>query len=470
MGWPIMRRALPPLPMASKARPPVTSYNVDIAVAVTAGWRRNGVVTIGVRVAFLLSCAATVSDTYSSWARAGVSPTPMTSYPRSSARRTRLRKVDSSAPHSMIAPSFTNRLPMPWLHRVGPFEDNHLICRAQYGSRCYRVPLDCATCDTRKCSSSVAPTPKAHCHCLAVSGLPPRGSVPKARFGRRGLGDGAARVRRHGPAARSGGTVRRHASTGARPRPHPSPRHWLTSVARLLTLRAKAGARRPAYLSLRRSAMDIGVCLPTTMPGADGSQLIEFARRADRLGFHSLTVVDRVVYDNYDGIVALSAAAAVTERIQLVTAILLAAYRPSSVELAKQLASLDRLSGGRLIVGVSAGMREDDYTATGTDYGTRGKRLDSTIEEIRAVWQGQGPTPGVGPRPTNADIPIWVGGHSPAGLRRAAKYGIGWISPGGPPHKYPELVTKVKELWAEEGRTGSPRMGANCYVSLGPRS
>lgn len=214
--------------------------------------------------------------------------------------------------------------------------------------------------------------------------------------------------------------------------------------------------------------MDIGICLPTTVPGASGKELIEFARRADRLGFRSLTVVDRVVYDNYDSIVALSAAAAVTERIELVTAILLAAYRPSTVELAKQLASLDRLSDGRLIIGVSAGMREDDYAATGTDYRTRGRRLDTMIEELREVWQGKGPIPGVGPQPVNGDIPVWVGGHSPGAFRRAAKYGIGWISPGGPPQKYPEQVAKVKELWAEEGRAGSPRMGANCYVSLGP--
>lgn len=213
--------------------------------------------------------------------------------------------------------------------------------------------------------------------------------------------------------------------------------------------------------------MDIGVCLPTTIPGAEGRQLIEYARRAERLGFHSLTVVDRMVYDNYDSIVALAGAAGVTERIKLVTAILLAAYRPSPVELAKQLASLDRLSEGRLIVGVSSGMRADDYEATGTDYATRGRRLDETIEELRAVWRGEGPVPGVGPRPTNGDIPFLVGGQSAAALRRAARYGIGWISPGGPPHKYPELVTKVKELWAEEGREGTPRMGANCYVSLG---
>jgi alkanesulfonate monooxygenase SsuD/methylene tetrahydromethanopterin reductase-like flavin-dependent oxidoreductase (luciferase family) len=214
--------------------------------------------------------------------------------------------------------------------------------------------------------------------------------------------------------------------------------------------------------------MDIGVCLPTTIPGADGRQLIEFARRAEHLQFHSLTVVDRVVYDNYDGIVALSAAAAVTQRIKLVTAILLAASRPSSVVVAKQLASLDRLCGGRLIVGVSSGMREDDYLATGTEYHTRGRRLDTMIEEMKAVWSGAGPVLGIGPRPTTGDIPFWPGGHSSAGLRRAAKYGIGWISPGGPPHKYPELVTRMKELWAEEGRMGAPRMGANCYVSLGP--
>jgi alkanesulfonate monooxygenase SsuD/methylene tetrahydromethanopterin reductase-like flavin-dependent oxidoreductase (luciferase family) len=214
--------------------------------------------------------------------------------------------------------------------------------------------------------------------------------------------------------------------------------------------------------------MDIGVCLPTTVPGAEGRQLVEFARRAERLGFHSLTVTDRVVYDNYDSIVALSAAAAVTERIKLVTAILLAACRPSAVELAKQLASLDRLSGGRLVAGLSAGMRKDDYLATGTDHSTRGRRLDSMIEEIRAVWQGKGPIPGVGPRPVNGDIPIWIGGTSPAALRRAARYGIGWISPGGALHQYLELVGKFKELWAEEGRSGAPRMGADCYVSLGP--
>jgi alkanesulfonate monooxygenase SsuD/methylene tetrahydromethanopterin reductase-like flavin-dependent oxidoreductase (luciferase family) len=211
--------------------------------------------------------------------------------------------------------------------------------------------------------------------------------------------------------------------------------------------------------------MDIGVCLPTAVPGASGAQLIEFARRADQLGFHSVTVVDRLVYDNYDGITALAAAAAVTERVNLVTAILLAAYRPSAVELAKRLASLDRLSGGRLVIGISSGMREDDYLATGTDYGNRGRRLDAMIEELREVWKGEGPVPGVGPRPANGDIPFWGGGHSAAALRRAAKYGIGWISPGGPPHKYADLVTRFKELWAPTATCHSAPAAGNAPPS-----
>ncbi|MEV4254368.1 LLM class flavin-dependent oxidoreductase [Spirillospora sp. NPDC049652] len=214
--------------------------------------------------------------------------------------------------------------------------------------------------------------------------------------------------------------------------------------------------------------MDIGVCLPTTVHDADGDRLVEYARRADRLGFSSLTVTDRIVYDNYDGIVALAAAAAVTERITLVTGILLAAARPSPVEVAKQLASLDRLSNGRLVVGVSAGMRADDYEATGTDHGTRGARLDAMIEQMREVWQGRGPVPGVGPRPVRGDIPIWGGGTSPGALRRAARHGIGWISPGGALPKFTELADEVRRLWAEEDREGAPRLAADCYVSLGP--
>lgn len=213
--------------------------------------------------------------------------------------------------------------------------------------------------------------------------------------------------------------------------------------------------------------MDVGIGLPTTVPGAHGRQLVEFARRAESTGFSTLAVIDRLVYDSYDSVVALAAAAAVTERIKLATTILLAPYRPSVAELAKQLASLDRLSGGRLVVGVAAGGRPDDFEATGAPFHRRGKVLDEMLDQLGEIWAGQGAVPGIGPRPTAGTIPLWIGGHSPAALQRAAKHGIGWISPGGAASAYPELVNKAKETFAAAGRTEAPRMAAMTYVGLG---
>ena len=211
--------------------------------------------------------------------------------------------------------------------------------------------------------------------------------------------------------------------------------------------------------------MKIGIGLPTTVPGADGPQLVEFARRADRLGFSTLAVLDRFVYDSYDGIVALAAAAAATDRIQLATTVLLAAYRPSAAELAKQLASVDRISGGRLVVGVAAGGRPDDFEATGVDYHTRGRRLDVMLDELRMIWAGR--SGAAGPAPTRGQIPIWVGGHSPAALRRAAKHGAAWISPGGSAMAYSDLVAKAQAVFTEQGRADKPYMVSMANVGLG---
>ncbi|MEU4831058.1 LLM class flavin-dependent oxidoreductase [Streptosporangium sp. NPDC023615] len=213
--------------------------------------------------------------------------------------------------------------------------------------------------------------------------------------------------------------------------------------------------------------MDIGVGLPSTVPGTDGRELAEFARRADRLGFSTLAVLDRLVYDSYDTVVTLAAAAAVTERITLAPTILLAAYRPSAVLLAKQLASVDRLAGGRLVVGVAAGGREDDFAATGVPYGGRGRRLDELLEEMERVWSGEGAVPGVGPRPGRGRIPLWVGGNSAASMRRAARCGIGWISGSTPLHRYAEVAAEVRRAWTEAGRTDAPKLGALAYVAPG---
>src|SRR5687767_1676075 len=115
----------------------------------------------------------------------------------------------------------------------------------------------------------------------------------------------------------------------------------------------------------------IGIGLPTSTPGSSGADLIDWARRAEAGPFSSLGVVDRIVYDSFDPLVALSAAAAVTERVALCTMIAISPIRRTAV-LAKQAASIDALSGGRLVLGVSIGARRDDYEAAGAEYAGRG--------------------------------------------------------------------------------------------------
>src|SRR5215208_7426310 len=120
--------------------------------------------------------------------------------------------------------------------------------------------------------------------------------------------------------------------------------------------------------------MDVGIGLPNAVAGTKGQDLIEFARRADAAGFSSLGTIDRLVYDSYESIAALAAAAAVTERIRLATDVILGPLRQNPALLAKQILSLDALAGGgRTVLGIALGGREDDYEVSGLDMSTRGE-------------------------------------------------------------------------------------------------
>src|SRR5688572_27662898 len=218
--------------------------------------------------------------------------------------------------------------------------------------------------------------------------------------------------------------------------------------------------------------MDVGIGLPSTIRGATGAQIVEWARRAEARGFSSLGTIDRIVYDNYEPLIALAAAAAVTERIRLATTILIAPYRANGALVAKQAASVDRLSNGRLVVGAAVGGREDDYVASGVDFHRRGRIFDEMLHQWGDVWAGESfDTVGaIGPRPPRGRPPLFVGGTADAAFRRAARYGEGWIHGGGPPDQFIANAAKVREAWEAAGREGAPRLMALGYYALGERA
>jgi alkanesulfonate monooxygenase SsuD/methylene tetrahydromethanopterin reductase-like flavin-dependent oxidoreductase (luciferase family) len=216
--------------------------------------------------------------------------------------------------------------------------------------------------------------------------------------------------------------------------------------------------------------MDIGIGLPSTVPGATRPQLIEWARDAEEAGFSTLGTIDRIVFDNYEPLVALSAAAAVTERIRLATDVMLGPLRVNAALIAKQILSLDALAGGgRAVLGIGLGAREDDYELSGVDMSTRGAWLDQALEKIRAVWNGEGELESkVGPRPIGDGPTLLVGGYVETAIRRAARFGDGWTQGGSGPDAFSQEVKKLNDAWEQEGREGKPRTMALVYFSLGP--
>lgn len=215
--------------------------------------------------------------------------------------------------------------------------------------------------------------------------------------------------------------------------------------------------------------MKVGIGLPTTIPGVQRGQILDWARRADQAGFSTLGTLDRLVYPNHDPLVALGAAAAVTERIGLMTAVLLVPYRQNAAVVAKQAATLHVLSEGRLTLGVGMGSRDDDYAASGLTTKGRGKQFDEMLRQITRLWAGEevGYAGGVGPDVRDNPPQLILGGTHDHAFRRAAEYGDGWMMGGGAPERFPELVQKLDAAWREGGREGEPRRMSLTYFALG---
>ena len=217
--------------------------------------------------------------------------------------------------------------------------------------------------------------------------------------------------------------------------------------------------------------MDVGIGLPNAVPDTEGRTLVDWARRADEAGFSTLGTIGRLVYPNYEELIALAAAAAVTSRIRLTTSVLLAPLHTNTALFAKQAASLDRISGGRLVLGLGIGGREDDFAASGLTMAGRGRRFDEQLAEMQRIWagEGRGDIGPIGPPPARPGGPeLILGGSTEASFRRVARIADGWIMGGGTPDMFAQAAAAVDQAWQDEGRPGKPRKLSLAYFALGP--
>ncbi|ONI76190.1 hypothetical protein ALI144C_36565 [Actinosynnema sp. ALI-1.44] len=214
--------------------------------------------------------------------------------------------------------------------------------------------------------------------------------------------------------------------------------------------------------------MKIGIGLPVAVPGRAAEEIAHWAAESERLGFYSLGAIDRLVYDVLDPLVALGAAAAATERVRLTTAVLNVGWRNNSTLMAKQLATVDLLSGGRLTAGLGLGAWPDDYEVSGVPFADRGKTLDKTLDDARRVWDGEvsslsGPLPKMPDgRPT-----MLLGGLVPKAFRRAARVADGWMAPSFDYDLMAKGIAGVRAEWEKLGRSGTPLFATIRYFSLG---
>jgi probable F420-dependent oxidoreductase len=241
--------------------------------------------------------------------------------------------------------------------------------------------------------------------------------------------------------------------------------------------------------------MQLGVVFPQTEIGPDPASVREYATTVEALGYTHLQIYDHVVgadtrnRPNWTGpykletqfhevMVVLGYIAAITERIELVTGILILPQR-QTVLVAKQAAEVDILSGGRLRLGVGIGWNEVEYIAQGEDFHNRGKRIEEQIEVLRRLWtepsvsfQGRWhtvPEAGINPLPVQQPIPIWMGGNADAVIDRMGRLADGWF-----PHwrNYPSVekmrgaIARLHDAARAAGREPA-KVGVSGVTNLG---
>ena len=216
---------------------------------------------------------------------------------------------------------------------------------------------------------------------------------------------------------------------------------------------------------------------------AETEQLIEIAKFAEECGFEGLMGGDHALWPNSlepaypysdsgyppqveeseypDQWVSIAAMAASTTTLKFTTGVYVLPLR-NPIEVAKATATLSILSGGRFILGAGAGWMKEEFDIYAVDFSTRGKRLDECLEAIQILWKDNFveyhgefvdfPLIRLVPSPSHS-IPIYIGGDNERALRRAAKYGDGWIGAGNTPETVPPILKKLNDLRVEYGNS-----------------
>jgi alkanesulfonate monooxygenase SsuD/methylene tetrahydromethanopterin reductase-like flavin-dependent oxidoreductase (luciferase family) len=213
--------------------------------------------------------------------------------------------------------------------------------------------------------------------------------------------------------------------------------------------------------------MKIGIGIPNQVRNMRPDVVPAWARLSEESGFASLTTVGRQAYPGLSDTVALAAAAAVTSRVELISGVLLATTWPGPL-LAKELAGIDGVSGGRLTVGIGVGQRPDDFIAEGYGPKGRGARMDRDLETYRDIWRGEpvggGPNPAV-PSGTR-QVPLLFGGFAPAVMDRMARWGEVYVAGSVPAPMAAPAFDAARDAWRRAGREGAPRLVALVYFAL----
>ncbi len=221
--------------------------------------------------------------------------------------------------------------------------------------------------------------------------------------------------------------------------------------------------------------MDVGICLPYMERDLSRERLLAWCRGIEDGPFSSLSCGERITGYTIEMRTALAAAAALTERVRIVPSLYVLPMH-SAVWAAKEIATLDLISDGRVTVTVGVGGRLEDYQAVGSSSHRRHARMDEQVAEMRRIWRGEPPAEGldeVGPRPVQpGGPPIHAGVMRPKAMRRAAEWadGVYLWSGNGVKAEIAKAMERVDRAWNDAKRDAPPRWVAGFWYSLAPNA